>query len=222
MSEHDQIEIRMTCSRSRCRVAKSSSAIARRVRSACLRAPRGETRRDIRVNPAKRANRERIAKDATQRAVTPVLLRPQAVSVLDVSAPSRDVARPRAQAVVDAHVLPKHVAAPAIMIARDHHHGNTRFGNVGQGSQRSKPSTRDYRSPLEPELEQVAVDDERTGVARRVAEKRDDRLLNFRWREAEVRVGDDIAGCVEHARILPTRPSLYKRSSLDDPSPRDE
>src|SRR5262249_26440233 len=109
-----------------------------------------------------------------------------------------------------------------VVIAGDHHYGDARFAEVSQRGQRSKPSARDHGAPLKPELEQVAVDDERTGVARRVAEKRDDSVLNLRWREAEVGVGDDVAGCVEHARILPTRPSLYKRSGLDDRSPRDE
>ena len=81
---------------------------------------------------------------------------------------------------------------------------------------RPKRASRNHRAPLEPELEEVAVHDERTGVLRDVAEKRDDGALDVGAGEAQVGVGEDVAGRLQHARILPVSRSLYKQTMLDD------
>jgi acyl-CoA thioester hydrolase len=50
----------------------------------------------------------------------------------------------------------------------------------------------------------------------RVTKKRDHAALDLVGRKSEVRVGDDVAGRLEHARILPKPRLLYKRVGADD------
>ena len=153
---------------------------------------------------------------ASKHAVSLVFARTQAVAMLDARVPSSDLAKPWAESVVDADVFAQHVAAPAIVIAGDHHHRDTRIGNVGERRNGPKPSARNHRAPLEPELEQIAVDHQRAGMRGRMTKKRDDRTLDFVSREAQVRIGHDVTRRSKHARSLPTPRSLYKQTPTDD------
>jgi len=135
----------------------------------------------------------------------------QSVAVFDVRVPRTDLTEPRPKAIVDADVATKHVTAPTVVIAGDHHDLHAGVDDVGKGGESSKSAARDDRTPLEPELEEVAVDDERAAVRRDVSQERDDRSLDFIRREAEVCVGEDVARRVEHARILRVPCALYKR-----------
>src|SRR5262249_34503258 len=76
--------------------------------------------------------------------------------------------------------------------------------------------SRNDGSPLEPELEQVAIDDQRTAGVRHVAKKGDDGALHVGRCEPEMRVGNDVARRGEHARILSMLDSLYKHELPND------
>jgi acyl-CoA thioester hydrolase len=107
------------------------------------------------------------------------------------------------------------------MIAGDHRHRHPGIDDIGQRGKRAKTPAGNDGPPLEPELEQVPVDDERAGVRRNVAQKGDDRAFDVAVREPQVRVGHDVARRVEmrrvlHARILSSSRSLYKRMRSGD------
>jgi acyl-CoA thioester hydrolase len=168
------------------------------------------------MQPAKHANCQRMSQHPTQHAIAFVLSRAQPVAMLDARMPSRNVAEPRAKPVVDADVFAQHLATPAVMVAGNHHHRHTSVGDVRKRGDRSKTATGNDRAPLEPELEQIPVDDEGTGMRRHMAKKRDHGALDFVSREAEMRVRHDVTRRLEHARILPSSRSLYKQTSPDD------
>src|SRR5579863_4210534 len=189
-------------------LAESGTTVAGpHVRAAGLRAPRGEPARHIRREPPKRADGERVAKHRPQRAVAPVLGRAQAIAVLDSRAPSGDLAVPGADVVRDADVIPEYRTAPAVVVAGDPEDLRTGLAQRREGRQHAKGRAGNYRSPLIPELEQVAVDDERRrlavpGLFAPPIEKVQERAIHRRRRKANVGVREDVAECTGHARIL--------------------
>jgi acyl-CoA thioester hydrolase len=211
MTKHDEIESGLCCFYATRRGKQAAPTVARGVASARVRAVVRKRRREIWMQPAKRSNREWISEHAADHAIALVLGGSQAVTVFDVRAPGTDFASPRSEHVIHADIATKHVAAPAVMISRNHGHLNAGVDDVSQCSERSKPAARNYRSPLEPELEQIAVDDERAAIRRDVAQERNHRPFHFTRRETEVCVREDVARRVEHARILPATFALYKR-----------
>jgi acyl-CoA thioester hydrolase len=168
------------------------------------------------MQPTKRANCERVSEQPTQHAIAFVFSRAESVAMLDARMPPGDVAEPRAKPVVDADVFAQHLATPTVMVAGDHHHGHAGVGDVRERGDRSKAAPGNDRAPLEPELEQIPVDDERSGMRRHMTKKRDDGTLDFVSREAKVRVRHDVTRRVKHARSLPSSRSLYKQTSPDD------
>src|SRR3989441_2624518 len=91
----------------------------------------------------------------------------------------------------DAQIVDEEVAAPAVVVAaheRDRHAARPQGVELRDGAE---VTARDHRAVFEPEIEQVAVDEERVAeIGHRVEEsvKRD----GDRWRDlAEMSVGDD-------------------------------
>ncbi len=182
---------------------------------------RREPSRDVRVQPAKRADRQCVAQYVPERAIATVRARTEPIAVLNPRSPTRNLSGPGTELVLDADVSPQDLAPPAVVVSGDHRYGDPRVDDVGDRGERAKAAPRNDSAPLEPELEQIPVDDERPGMLGDVAKESDDGPLDVIMREAEVRVRDDIAGRVEprrggHARILPSSRSLYKRLRADD------
>jgi hypothetical protein len=88
----------------------------------------------------------------------------------------------------------KEVAAPTVVIAADHEDVDAGIANVGEGGERAKVLAGDDRSPLEPEIEQVAVDDQRPGGPGNVPEKVHQPALELAGPHAEMRIPNDVAG----------------------------
>ena len=136
---------------------------------------------------------------------------------MNVRAPSGERSFPRAYVVVDADVLAQHLAAPAVVVARDPQHLDAAVAQIRERGDGAKATPRDHRPPLEPEVEQVAVDDERRRAAGERAQKAQARALDLGRRRAEVQIGDDVAGGGQHALSLADRRRLYKpRPSVHD------
>lgn len=221
VTEDDELDQWVRCGYAFRGVAKSSSAVARAVRPARIRAVCREARGDIGMQPAEGANRQPVTQHVAQRAIASVLAWPKPVPVLNPRPPACDFSDPRTERVVDSHVMAKDVAAPTVVISGDHSHRDASLDDIGERSEGAKPAAGNDSAPLKPELEQVAVDDERSGVPGDVPEESYDVVLDIVVRKAEVRVRDEIAGRVEprrgeHARILPSSRSLYKRLQPDD------
>ena len=160
---------------------------------------------------------------ARSSAIPPILDRTQPVAVLDVRLPTGEVAEPRPELVVDAGVMAQNVAAPAVVIAGDHRRPERRrrrrrrapraARNPRRGMTVFHSNQNSNRSPLMTS-EPPCVGD--------VAEERDDGALDVCRCEPEMRVGNDVAGRGEHARILPMLASLYKHERSRRSSPRDQ
>jgi acyl-CoA thioester hydrolase len=216
MTEHDQVEIRLGLRQTRRGFAEATSTVLRDVCSARVRAIRRQRRREIRVQPPKRTNGQAVSKDVTNRAVFAILQRPQPIAMLEMHAPAGDVVDQRTELVVDADVFAQNVTTPAVVVAGDHSNRHAGVDDVGQRGQCAKAATRDDRAPLEPELEEIAVDHQRTRSLGDVTKKRDDGPFDIAGPVAQMCVGHDVARRFEHARILPSHLSLYKPIDPDD------
>lgn len=216
MTEHDQVEVWPRLRQSRGGLAQPAPAVFRDIRSTRVRTVRRQRRGQVRMQPAKRPNGKPVPKHVSNRAILAILEGSQAIAVFEMHTPSGDVIGQRTELVIDAHVLAQNVAAPTVVVAGDHLHGDAGVDDIGKRSQRAKPTTRDDRTPFEPELEQIAIDHERSSSLGDVTKKRDDRPLDILGSIAEVCVGHDVARRFEHGRILPTRLSLYKPTDPND------
>jgi len=211
MAEHDQVQLGFRRLHSARGGEEPTPSVARRIIAARVRTVVGERRREIGMQPTKRPNRQGISQETPHETIAFVFSGSKSVSVLDVCAPRADRVAPRTEHIVDSDVATKHIAAPAVVVAGDHHDLHARIHDIGEGGKRSESSARNDGAPLEPELEQIAVDHERAAMCRDVSQERDDRAFDFAWRETEVRIRQDVARCVEHARILRAPSALYKR-----------
>jgi hypothetical protein len=73
-------------------------------------------------------------------------------------------------------------------------------------------------SPLEPEVEQVTVDDERRRMTANRAQELEDLPLDFRRCGAKMGVRDEVAWRGEHEQILVVLRALYKLRRSTHPS----
>ena len=211
MTEHDQVEFRFGRLHSGRGGEEPTSSVARRITAARVRAVVCERRREIGMQPTERPNRQGVSQETPHETIPFVFSRSKSISVLDMCAPRADRVAPRTEHIVDSDIATKHVTAPTVVVAGDHHDLHARIHDIGEGGKRSESSARNDGAPLEPELEQIAVDHERAAMCRDVSQERDDRAFDFAWRETEVRIRQDVARCVEHARILRAPSALYKR-----------
>ena len=145
---------------------------------------------------------ERMPHDRPYHPVTAIFAVPQSIAVLDARIPAGNRALPRRDNVRYADVLAKDLAAPAVVVSRDPQNLHSRIAELGQRRKRAKASTWDNSLPLEPEIEQVAVYDERLRISVQSTEERYERSLDLRAGDAQVRVGNDIARGVEHGSMI--------------------
>lgn len=122
--------------------------------------------------------------------------------MLDACPPSGDFSGPRISRVFDADILLENLAAPAIVVSRHPENGNSRVGQFGERGKNPKASTRNHRRPLEPEVEEIAVDRERRRAAAQRSKKHRQILFDLGRCDADMRVGDQIARRFEHAGIV--------------------
>jgi len=94
----------------------------------------------------------------------------------------------------DPQVLGEKIAAPAIVIAADQRDGNALGAQRVQFRHRGEVAPRDHGAVLEPEVEQVAVDEEGLAQVGNGLEETVERGLDCGWDLSQMGVGDD-----EHA-----------------------
>ena len=96
------------------------------------------------------------------------------------------------------------------MIPGDHEHGRSGVRERGERAEHAHVAARHHGAPLEPEVEEVAVDHDGAGVRSREIQKRDDVALALGGSGAQVRVGHQHAWRGKHAHILVARGVHYK------------
>src|SRR6185369_6669990 len=156
----------------------------------------------------------------SERAIPAILLRTEPIAMLDARAPATQAPRPRAELEIHAG-LAEHVATPAVVIAREHRHGYARVAQVHERGQHADPGAWHHGLPLEPELEQIAVDQERCGAPGQRAKERQQQTLGGVRGVAEMDVRDDVRRRGKHAVSLHAGDRLYKRVGGGHTSPRD-
>ena len=103
------------------------------------------------------------------------------------------------------------VAAPAIVVSPDHHDRHPP-AEPGQRGRHVEAAARDDPAVGEPEVEQVAVDEQAIAQVGDRLEKRQQRLLDRGRRSAEVGVGHDDERMAQHgAKDGPLRPAWQPR-----------
>jgi len=102
--EHDEVSVLGLGFQSGCGIAQSATSIARRIAPARVRAAVRERGGEVRMDPTKRSNRERIAEHVSQGAVALVLGWAEAVAVFDMGSPATDLASPWTEHVLHADV----------------------------------------------------------------------------------------------------------------------
>ena len=152
-----------------------------------------------------------MAKHGAQPAVLSIFDLTQPVAVLDPRLPAGDIAEPGPDVIVDADVAAQHLAAPTIVVAGDPEHWDSRFDQISKRREHAKRRARDDEAPLEPELEQIAVDDDRSRSLLNMAKKGEQPSLDLGSSGAEVGVGEDVARRREHADSLLRPDYLYKQ-----------
>jgi len=103
------------------------------------------------------ADRRSVAQHTSKHPIAAILLLAEAVAMFNVRAPSTNDAVQGPEAEVNSGVA-QHVAAPAVVIPGEHRHGKSGIAQVHQRGEHPHSAARHDRLPLEPELEQVAVD----------------------------------------------------------------
>ena len=83
-------------------------------------------------------------------------------------------------------------------------------GKAREFADHAHAGARHHMPPLEPEVEQVAVDDHRLGVGGEPAQEREELAFGLGWCGAEMCIGEDVAGRGKHRTMLPRCRALYK------------
>lgn len=156
------------------------------------------------------ANRCTVAHYRPDHSVSAVFLLAESIAVFHNRVPAGEAASPRADVVINAYVVAQDVTAPAIVIARNPEDRQSGIFQVRQRGEGAKAVPGNYRFPFKPEIEKVPVNQQRPGSAFEIAEKPDQRTLGVERRDAEMRIGNDIAGRSEHTPIVAGRRGLYK------------
>jgi len=117
------------------------------------------------MQPAECADRQWVPQHPAQHAIASIFARSQSVAVLDSPAPAGDRPLPYADMILYSYIPSQHVTAPTVMIARDQQHGCAGLAQIGERRKNAETGAGNHRSPFEPELEEVAVDYERSTAA---------------------------------------------------------
>ena len=157
-----------------------------------------------------RADREPVAHDRAHHPVTSIFFFAKSVTMLDTGVPSGEISRPGAYMIFDSDVLPQNLIAPAVVIAGDPENGEASVSKIGECRKGAEAAARNHRFPFEPEIEQIAVDDQRSRSGCQSPQETYERALRLWRRDAKVRIGDDVTRRGQHWRIVVTRDGLHK------------
>jgi hypothetical protein len=145
-----------------------------------------------------RLDRCAVSHDRPDHSVATILALAKTIPVFDSRIPAGDGAVPRSDNVVHTDIIAQNFTAPAIMVSRDPDNLESCVSELCEGRECAKAAAGNHRLPFEPEVEQVAVDDERSRFTIEIAQKTNERAFNLRTRNAKVRVGYDVRWACEH------------------------
>ena len=150
------------------------------------------------VDHSERFDGDRIAEDWADHPVPAILPFTQTVSVFYARIPAGDTPRPRPDDVRHPNIVSQDIAAPTVMISGYPENLDAGVLEVGEGRERAKACSWYDRPPLEPEIEKISVDHKRGRFAGQPAQKTDERSLDLRTSNAQMRIGDYVARAFQH------------------------
>jgi hypothetical protein len=194
MSKYQQVDRRILCELIHRNRAQASAFVTRSVSAARARAPIGERARPVRVQRPEGFDRHTIPHYRTNHPVSAVFFLSQPIAMVNPGIPSGDVAAPGTDVIFDADVLAKNFIAPAVMVAGDEEDRQPCIAQISERCQSAKAVAGYNGLPLEPEIEEVTVDYERTRMTCKSSQESNEPPLDVERRNTEMRVGDYIAG----------------------------
>ena len=156
---------------------------------------------------------EAVPHDRPDETVAAILTGPEPVAVLYSCSPAGYLARPVADAVFRADVLTQNLAAPAIVVSGDPENRHPGVVQLRERGERPEAPAGNHGLPLEPEIEEVAVDDERRRPAFETAEKTHERPLRLGRSDTQVRIGNHVTRGGQHATSLAPEGIFTKHGS---------
>jgi len=188
-------------------VAKTDAVVPRAVHPARARGAKRQSRAEVGMHQTEGPHRERVAQNRPQQQVATIGGTTEPIPMFDHASPLADGKREWRGLIRDTHLAAQHLAAPAIVIAGypgDRHPGRAQFRQRAKDGQCER---RHGAAPLEPEIEDVAVQHQRAWHPAQSTEKLEQRLRGGRRGRTHMAVGEDVAGRVAHQRELsPTGP----------------
>lgn len=119
--------------------------------------------------------------------------------------PGSDGTAPWGERVVRTGFGREHLTPPAVMIPADPEHRNPRLHQIGQRGERTEAGARHHMPPGEPEVEEIAHEDQTAGVAGGLAQQAEQGALGLGGGHSEVRITEHEGGGRKHEGSL-TRP----------------
>ena len=110
----------------------------------------------------------------------------------------------------EAEVAAPEIAAPAVVVAADHEDREPPR-EAGQGCRHLKTAAGHDPGVAEPEIEEVAVDEQAVAQGRHVVQEGEERLFDGGWRHAEMGVGNDDESLPQHGGEDGSRPETPQR-----------
>lgn len=190
--------------------AQASPLVPRAIRAARVGASLRERARPVGMKGAECGDRETVSHDGSDCPVPAIFLVPQTVAVIDASVPSGQTAAPRPDVILDSDIRPQNLTAPAIVITGYIENGHAAFAEIRQRGQGAEAAPWNDRFPFEPEVEEIAIDDKRPGLALEFSQERNERLLDIDWCDSEMRIRYHVAWGVQHPRIVVEGADLHK------------
>jgi hypothetical protein len=159
---------------------------------------------------AEGANGKTVSHDWPHHSVSAVFLLAKSVAVLDPRVPAGKISAPRADVIFDSDIVPQNFVAPAVVVSGNPQNGEAKIAKLGESGERAKAAAGNYRLPFKPEVEQIAIDDERSRSGCQSPQKTDELAFRVAGRDAKVRVGDYVTRRSQHWRIVVTSGGLHK------------
>lgn len=156
-----------------------------------------EPRSEIRVDPAKEPAGRPAAENQPQNAV-PEVSCSESVTVGNEDGFALSADPHRLLVEVDADLLPEKVAPPPIVVPSHDEHRHSRLDEIRQKGEDPHVSGEDHPAVLEPEVEEIPVDDQTASGFPDVQEPAPEGLFGFGRNGAEVDIGDEEYGSGGH------------------------
>lgn len=219
VSEHDEVEIGI---RSQQLPGQRTESLGALVASRVLWSAKPAFRAADHANQASGPIRVELPKGGTCRSaadhglegpVTPVAPT-QAIAMGNIGPQPSHLGLDGSVEELDAYFVSQESPAPRIVVSAEHPNPDPRIDEIRQDAKHGEVPTQDHGIILEPEIEQITVDQEIIGDIRYPGEERHYCGFVVRWSRSKVGVGDDDTGPFHAAKYRVPRTNVKRSGSI--------